>query len=34
MTIAFNFFMNVEIQSDGRLTFALSKSRPGDAQTQ
>jgi uncharacterized protein YcgI (DUF1989 family) len=33
MTIAFNFFMNVEIQSDGRLTFAPSKSRAGDALT-
>jgi uncharacterized protein YcgI (DUF1989 family) len=33
MTIAFNFFMNVEIQSDGRLTFAPPKSRAGDALT-
>jgi uncharacterized protein len=33
MTIAFNFFMNVEIQPDGRLTFAPPKSRAGDSMT-
>jgi uncharacterized protein YcgI (DUF1989 family) len=33
MTIAFNLFMNVEVQPDGRLTFAPSKSRAGDSIT-
>ena len=33
MTIAFNFFMNVEIEPDGRLKFAPPKSRPGDSMT-
>lgn len=30
LTIAFNFFMNVEIEASGRLVFAPPKSRPGD----
>jgi hypothetical protein len=33
MTSAFNFFMNVEIQPDGRLKFAPPKSRAGDSLT-
>lgn len=33
VTIAFNFFMNVEIQPDGRLTFAPPRSRAGDSMT-
>jgi uncharacterized protein YcgI (DUF1989 family) len=33
MTSAFNFFMNVEIQPDGRLEIAPPKSRAGDSLT-
>lgn len=31
VTTAFNFFMNVDVAADGRLSFAPPKSRPGDA---
>jgi len=31
VTIAFNFFMDVEIQPDGRLQFAPPRSRAGDS---
>ena len=33
MSIAFNFFMNVEIEADGRLKFAPPRSRAGDSMT-
>ena len=33
MTIAFNFFMNVEIEHDGRLRFPPPRSRAGDSIT-
>src|SRR5262249_4729260 len=31
LTTAFNFFMNVEVAPDGRLSFAPPRSRPGDS---